>query len=81
MSKRNNTKESMPNNNVEQNDPMEEDLPDLTPLLDSISILSGSSSQIQTQLKLETLENLVNLPQSQVSNNNNAIYRMLIVNL
>ncbi|KAG2197907.1 hypothetical protein INT46_003214 [Mucor plumbeus] len=58
--------ESMPNNNVEQNDPMEEDLPDLTPLLDSISILSGSSSQIQTQLKLETLENLVNLPQSQL---------------
>jgi dsDNA-specific endonuclease/ATPase MutS2 len=81
MSKRNNTIESMPNNNVEQNDPMEEDLPDLTPLLDSISILSGSSSQIQTQLKSETLENLVNLPQSQVSNNSNAIYRMLIVNV
>lgn len=81
MSKRSNTIGAVPNDSVEQNDPMEEDLPDLTPLLESMSMLSGSSSQIQTQLKSETLENLARLPQSQVSSNSNVIYRILIVDV
>ncbi|GAN09205.1 hypothetical protein MAM1_0250d08727 [Mucor ambiguus] len=48
--------------NAKQDDPMEQDLPDLKPLIESMSMFSGSSSQIQTQVRVESLANLVDLP-------------------
>ncbi|CEP17470.1 hypothetical protein [Parasitella parasitica] len=67
MSKRSKSNEPMPNiSTQEQNDPMEEDLPDLVPLIESMSIFTGPSSQIQTQVKLESLESLINLPHAQL---------------
>ncbi|KAL9542019.1 hypothetical protein MBANPS3_008818 [Mucor bainieri] len=52
--------------NAQQDDPMEEDLPDLKPLIESMSIFSGSSSQIQTQVRVESLGSLVDLPLPQL---------------
>ncbi|KAK4518283.1 uncharacterized protein ATC70_001635 [Mucor velutinosus] len=49
-----------------QDDPMKEDLPDLQALIESMSIFSGSSSQIQTQVRVESLGNLVDLPLGQL---------------
>ncbi|KAI8638196.1 hypothetical protein BD408DRAFT_436284 [Parasitella parasitica] len=67
MSKR--SKETEPMQNIsaqKQDDPMQEDSPDLARLIESMSIFANSSSQIQTQVKLESLENLVNLPRTQL---------------
>lgn len=52
---------------AQQHDPMEEDVPELEPLIGSMSVFSGSSSQIQTQVQVELLSNLIELPLAQVS--------------
>ncbi|KAL0135227.1 hypothetical protein V8B55DRAFT_1554927 [Mucor lusitanicus] len=51
---------------AQQHDPMEEDVPELEPLIGSMSVFSGSSSQIQTQVQVELLSNLIELPLAQL---------------
>ncbi|KAL9549938.1 hypothetical protein PS6_005806 [Mucor atramentarius] len=58
--------ESTSNNMTQHDDPMEEDLPDLAPLIESMAIFSGSSSQIQTQVRVDSLGSLIDLPLAQI---------------
>lgn len=74
MTKRTEPVKSEPIHNVQQDDSMEEDLPGLRALAESLSIFSvDSSSQIQSQVRVESLGSLVDLPLAQVSVYRNAI--------
>ncbi|CAO0802447.1 unnamed protein product [Mucor circinelloides] len=66
MTKHSHTVESTSNNMTQHDDPMEEDLPDLAPLIESMAIFSGSSSQIQTQVRVDSLGSLIDLPLAQL---------------
>lgn len=67
MTKHSHTVGSTSNNMTQHDDPMEEDLPDLAPLIESMAIFSGSSSQIQTQVRVDSLGSLIDLSLAQVS--------------
>ncbi|CAO3642019.1 unnamed protein product [Mucor fragilis] len=67
MTKRTEPVKSEPIHNVQQDDSMEEDLPGLRALAESLSIFSvDSSSQIQSQVRVESLGSLVDLPLAQL---------------